>query len=383
MLGGRYRVCDEIATGGMATVHLGCLVGPAAFLRVVALKRLHPHLARSSDFRAMLLDEARLAARVEHPNVIRTIEVIDDGDEIAIVMDHVLGVSLAEALRAARTHAHVPVDVASGIVIGALLGLHAAHEATGADGAPLGIVHRDVSPENVLVGADGVPRLVDFGIARARSRLATTEDGSTKGKRGYMAPEQLLGDPVGRETDVYGAGVVLWEILAGERLFPSDEGRGAIARRVAEDVTQRAGEKRDDVPAALDAAILRALATKPSDRFPTARAMADEIAATVAPASRERIASWLDETCGHTIELLGERVARVERTALDARSSSGAPSRRRYVLAAVAAAAVLSAAATIAIVRSARAKHAPDALASAEPSVVAPAEPRPAPLAEA
>jgi serine/threonine-protein kinase len=372
VLGGRYRVCDEIAAGGMATVHLGCLVGPASFSRVVALKRLHPHLARSSDFRTMLLDEARLAARVDHPNVVRTIEVVEDCDDVAIVMDHVLGVSLATALAEARDE--MPVDVAAAIVIGVLHGLHAAHEATGADGAPLGIVHRDVSPENVLIGVDGTPRLVDFGIAKARSRLSTTEDGTTKGKRGYMAPEQLLGDAVGRETDVFGAGVVLWEALAGERLFPSDEGRGALARRVADDVTARVSELRDDVPRALDEAILRALAVKPSERFATALAMADEIAAIVTPASRERVAAWLDEGSGGTIELLTERVRRVESTLASAATAASTPapraaSNRRIVIGALLAATVAS---TIAILGTRTTRH--DA-AAAEPPIANAAAP--------
>lgn len=382
VLGGRYRVCDEIAAGGMATVHLGCLVGPASFSRVVALKRLHPHLARSSEFRTMLLDEARLAARVDHPNVVRTIEVVEEGDDVAIVMDHVLGVSLATALADARER--MPVDIATGIVVGVLHGLHAAHEATGADGAPLGIVHRDVSPENVLVGVDGTPRLVDFGIAKARSRLTSTEDGTTKGKRGYMAPEQLLGDAVGRETDVFGAGVVLWEALARERLFPSDEGRGALARRVAEDVTARVSELRDDVPRALDEAILRALAVKPSARFATAMAMADEIAAIVTPASRERIAAWLDEVSGRTIEVLTERVRRVEST-VEGESTAPSiasspptrspprrsPSRRRAALGALLAA---IAATTIAILGTRTTRH--DA-AAAEPPATNAAMPEP------
>jgi serine/threonine-protein kinase len=383
VLGGRYRVCDEIAAGGMATVHLGCLVGPASFSRVVALKRLHPHLARSSDFRTMLLDEARLAARVDHPNVVRTIEVVEDGDDVAIVMDHVLGVSLAAALADAREK--MPVDVAAGIVIGVLHGLHAAHEATGADGSPLGIVHRDVSPENVLIGVDGTPRLVDFGIAKARSRLTSTEDGTTKGKRGYMAPEQLLGDAVGRETDVFGAGVVLWEALAGARLFPSDEGRGALARRVADDVTARVSELRDDVPRALDEAILRALALAPPSRFATARAMADEIAAIVTPASRERIASWLDDVSGRTIELLSERVRRVESTAASGADvarvtgvastpAARAASKRRFAIGALLAAAVAS---TLAILGTRLTRL--DA-AAAEPQRVQAAIPATAPL---
>ncbi len=319
---GRYCLHDAIASGGMATVHYARLTGPADFSRVVAVKRLHVHLASDPAFRAMLFDEARLSARVLHPNVVRTLDVVEDAGEVLIVMEYVLGESLSRALRAA--HERVPVAVAVGIIVGMLDGLHAAHEARDAYGAPLGIVHRDVSPQNVLVGADGVPRLIDFGIAKAASRLTTTEDGMEKGKRGYMAPEQLLGLPVSRETDVYGASVVLWELLAGRRLFAGEKGDAIVQRAIA-DVAVRPSQFAPEVSAALDAIVLRGLSRSPDGRPPTARAMAEDLSEACPPASAQAIASWLATVAGDALDIALEHVASIEREPVGSGPSSVAP----------------------------------------------------------
>ncbi len=307
---GRYRVYGDLAAGGMATVHFAKLIGAAGFSRVVALKRLHRHLATEAQFRAMFLDEARLSARVNHPNVARTLDVIDDGDDVVIVMEYVAGESLSRAVAGARER--MPVAVAVAIMVGVLNGLHAAHEARDARGAPLAIVHRDVSPQNILVGVDGAAHVIDFGIAKAASRLTSTTDGVAKGKRRYMAPEQLLGETVSRATDVYSAGVVLWELLAGAPLFDGRESEGMVARAMA-DVTRGPSTVADDVPPALDAIVLRALDRTPRARFATARAMAEELVAAVSPAKPEEVAAWLDHVAGHSLELAEERVARIER----------------------------------------------------------------------
>ena len=158
---GRYWIYDEIAAGGMATVHLGRLVGPAGFTRTVAIKRLHPQFAKDEEFSSMFLDEARIAARIRHPNALTALDVVTSKGELYIVMDYIHGESLGKLLRGGP----VPLAIASAIVTQALLGLHAAHEAVDDLGEPLSIVHRDVSPQNVLVGVDGVARVVDFGIA--------------------------------------------------------------------------------------------------------------------------------------------------------------------------------------------------------------------------
>ncbi|HSQ67748.1 MAG TPA: serine/threonine-protein kinase, partial [Polyangiaceae bacterium] len=216
---GRYVLCDAIASGGMATVHLGRLLGPVGFSRTVAIKRLHPHFARDPEFVAMFLDEARLAARIRHPNVVSTLDVVVLQGELFVVMDYVHGEALSKLIRA---NGAVPPPIAASIIAGVLYGLHAAHEAKTDDGAPLHIVHRDISPQNVLVGVDGSARVVDFGVAKAVGRLQTTREGALKGKIAYMSPEQISTDSVDRRTDIYAASVVLWEMLTGKRLYQAD-----------------------------------------------------------------------------------------------------------------------------------------------------------------
>ncbi len=301
---GRYALYGEIASGGMATVHYGRLRGPVGFSRTVAIKRLHAQFAKDPDFAAMFLDEARLAARIRHPNVVPTLDVVAEGGELLLVMDYVHGESLAQCLRAAgAAQMPIPIEVVSAIACSVLHGLHAAHEATRENGEPLSMVHRDVSPQNVLIGADGVPRVLDFGVAKAAGRVQTTRDGQLKGKLAYMAPEQLKSEAgVDRRTDVYAAGVVLWETLTRQRLFSGDnEGiviRNVLERRVEAPSTVAAG-----VPATLDAITLRAVEREPSMRFATAREMALAIEAAVPVASATRIAEWLEG-------LVGQRMAR-------------------------------------------------------------------------
>src|ERR1700729_765840 len=190
---GRYALYGELASGGMATVHLGRLLGPVGFSRTVAIKRLHAQFAKDPEFVSMFLDEARLAARIRHPNVVQTLDVVATEGELFVVMDYVQGESLSRLLRASRTVGPIPVRVASAILCGALHGLHAAHEATDEHGVPLGLVHRDMSPQNVLVDVDGSARVLDFGVAKAAGRTQTTGRGKIKGKLRYMAPEQIQG----------------------------------------------------------------------------------------------------------------------------------------------------------------------------------------------
>ncbi|MBI4704792.1 MAG: serine/threonine protein kinase [Deltaproteobacteria bacterium] len=227
---GRFALYADIAHGGMATVHIGRLLGPVGFSRTVAIKRLHAQFARDPEFVSMFLDEARLAARIQHPNVVPVIDVVALEGELFLVMDYVHGESLARLLGLLHKAGQaVPTRIAVSLLAGALHGLHAAHEARTERGAPLNIVHRDISPQNILVGVDGAARVVDFGIAKAAGRLQSTRDGQLKGKIMYMAPEQVGLGQVDRRTDVYAASVVLWEALAGRKLFRFDEPAAAIA----------------------------------------------------------------------------------------------------------------------------------------------------------
>jgi serine/threonine-protein kinase len=297
----------------MATVHYGRLLGPVGFSRTVAIKRLHAQFAKDPEFAAMFLDEARLAARIRHPNVVPTLDVVALDGELFLVMDYVQGESLGRLIRAsAAKKEYIPVDIISSIVCGVLHGLHAAHEATNEGGDPLGIVHRDVSPQNVLVGADGVPRVLDFGVAKAAGRMQTTREGQLKGKLAYMSPEQLRAGTVDRRTDVYAAGVVLWETICLRHLF-TGESEGAVVTKVLEEKIVPPSTAVAGLPSAIDGIVLKALNRDAAQRYESARAMALALEAAVPIASPTRINEWLQGLVG---ELLAERaksVALVER----------------------------------------------------------------------
>jgi serine/threonine protein kinase len=298
----------EIASGGMATVHYGRLLGPVGFSRTVAIKRLHAQFAKDPEFAAMFLDEARLAARIRHPNVVQTLDVVALDGELFLVMDYVQGESLGRLIRAsAAKKEYIPIDIVSSVVCGVLHGLHAAHEATTEGGDPLTIVHRDVSPQNVLVGADGVPRVLDFGVAKASGRMQTTREGQLKGKLAYMSPEQLRAGAVDRRTDVYAAGVVLWETLVLKHLF-SGESEGAIVTKVLEEPIVPPSALVAGLPASLDEIVLRALERDSSKRYESARQMALALEAAVPIASPTRVVEWLQGLVG---ELLAERAKSV------------------------------------------------------------------------
>jgi serine/threonine-protein kinase len=312
---GRYALFDEIASGGMATVHYGRLLGDAGFARTVAVKCLHAQYAKDPEFATMFLDEARLASRIRHPNVVQTLDVVELDGELFLVMELVLGEALNRILRASAAHGTpASPEIASAIVCSILHGLHAAHEATSDRGEPLAIVHRDVSPANVLVGADGIVRLIDFGVAKAAHRLHTTRDGSVKGKLAYMSPEQLNGKKLDRRSDLFATGAVLWEILTGEPLFRG-ETEAATVSRVLELEIEPPSRRSPGVPKALDPVVKKALERSPAKRFASAREMAHAIEAAVPNASPTRVAAWLEETVGDVIAERSRTLARVEQIA--------------------------------------------------------------------
>ena len=309
---GRYAIFDEIASGGMATVHYGRLLGPQGFSRTVAIKRLHPHLARDADFSTMFLDEARVAARVRHPNVVPTLDIVNDDGQLFLVMEYVQGESLSRLLRAAKKlDVAMPPQVASAIIVGVLHGLHAAHEAVNEKGEPLEIVHRDVSPQNILVGLDGIPRLVDFGVAKAIGRVQTTREGQLKGKIAYMAPEQIRGTTPTRLVDVYAASIVLWEMLTGKRLFGGDNEVTVLERALHHD-PEPPSKYAEAVSPELDAVVLKGLARDPAARFETAKEMARAIEDVVQVASVSKVGQWVEEVAGEAIEERAAKVAEIE-----------------------------------------------------------------------
>jgi serine/threonine-protein kinase len=305
----------------------------------------------------MLRDEARLIARVHHANVVDVIDVLDDGAELLLVMEYIHGPPLT-AIAAA-----LPLPIAGAIIADVLEGLHAAHEARSETGEPLQVVHRDVSPSNIIVGADGVTRVLDFGVAHAADRLQRTVPGQVKGKPWYMAPEQALGDAIDRRVDVYATAVVLWELLAGERLFPAETATGAMLRHTQEQPAPPS-RHRAEVSLELDAVVLRGLAKRAGDRFATAREMADALASVLPAATDTEVAAWL---ATHARAFFAQRdaiVATAERAATTTTATTVAPAPRRprrRVAIAVAAAAI--AAGTFAWIATRRA-DAPDAPAA-------------------
>jgi hypothetical protein len=310
---GRYLLCDEFAAGGIASVHLGLQLGDEGFTKTVAIKRLHAQFAKDPEFAAALVDEGRMQARVQHPNVAAALDVVRVGDDLLLVIEYLHAVSLAELFKAGRVSGEwPPIPVLVAVMVGTLRGLHAAHEARSVSGAPLDLVHRDVSPHNILVGADGIPRVVDFGIAHATDRSQVTREGMLKGKPGYMAPEQVRGEPLTRAADIYAAGVVLWELVTRERLFPGGD-FVAVARAVLDTLVDPPSAVVPTLPPALDAIVARAVARDPGERFPTAAAFADALERVGPPASAGEVAAWVQHAAAEALARRAELRQRVER----------------------------------------------------------------------
>ncbi len=325
---GRYLLFSEIASGGMASVHLARLVGAIGFSRTVAIKRLLPHFGDDPEFLAMFRDEARIAARIRHPNVVSILDVVAEGNELFLVMDYVEGESLAKLLRAtSERRALVPREIVLAVICGALQGLHAAHEARSETGEPLHVVHRDVSPQNILVGVDGTSRVLDFGIAKAVGRLARTQVGHVKGKFGYMAPEQFNGGQITRSTDVYGASVVLWEALTGSRLFSGDDNE--MVRQVLEGQVPPPRRVEPGIPRTLERIVMHGLATDPAKRFATALEMAHAIADLGGLASSLEVGEWVGAMAAATLAERAALLGAIE--SRDSRAPPSAPAARQAV----------------------------------------------------
>jgi serine/threonine protein kinase len=318
----RYVIYETIARGGMASVHLGVSRGALGFSRIVAVKRLHAEFAAERRFADMLIDEARLAARIRHVNAVQTIDVMESNGEVFIIMEYVRGASLAQLVSAAtELGERIPLRYVVSILAGALRGLHAAHEATDWDGVPLEIVHRDFSPNNVLVSIGGIPRVIDFGIAKALRRGDATNEGEFMGTVAYASPEQLRSKPVTRQADIFAAGVMLWELLTGERLF-----RGASQTETAQNVLHakirqpldvlREKNGSTDLDSAaierIEAIAMRALERDPARRYPSAAEMASALEATALSAPAAELGSWVEERAHHHLGLENSAISRIE-----------------------------------------------------------------------
>ncbi len=278
---GRYRIIERLAAGGMGEVFLARQEGPAGFARPAVVKRILAHLAAEPGFVEMFLAEARLAAVLSHPNVVQIFELGQADGSWFIAMEYIHGRSVrALGQRAAQKGERVNPVQAARVLAQALEGLHYAHTATAEDGQPLKIVHRDVSPDNLFVGFNGVVKVLDFGIAKAANAIATTRTGELKGKFAYMAPEQVLARPLDARTDVYSAGVVLYELLAGERPFP-ELSDAALTYHIACVPPPPLGPKAPQAPEELCALVLKALEKDPALRWQSAEEFAHALEAFV------------------------------------------------------------------------------------------------------
>jgi serine/threonine-protein kinase len=263
---------EEIGIGGMASVHLARMDGPGGFQKWVAIKRIHPNLVEDDQFVDMFLDEARIAAGINHANVAQVFDLGKDEGTYWIAMEYLHGEPLREVMRRCEERRlTISPDVAARICADAAEGLHAAHELRGKNGQLLGLVHRDVTPHNLFITYDGYTKVVDFGIAKVADRLSETRAGTLKGKLAYMSPEQVRGqDDVDRTTDVFALGVVLWELTTGHRLFRMDTDLDTL-EKVQACIVPPPSTVSAGYPIELESVVMKALAKKKADRYPTAR----------------------------------------------------------------------------------------------------------------
>ena len=274
---GKYTLLCKLATGGMGELFVARQTGAGGFEKLVVIKRLLPHLAEDAHFVAMLLDEARIAARLSHPNVCQVYDLGEAEAHYYIAMEHLEGVPASMLLRRARrVGQRLDVGLAAAILRQTCDGLHHAHDLTDGEGNSICLVHRDVSPSNLFVTSTGVVKVLDFGVAKSQDALARTHTGALKGKYAYMSPEQVLGNQVDRRADVFSLGVVLFELLTAQRLFWRDS-EYKMFQAIVEDPIPSLLELRPGLPPPVAHVALRALSRDPDRRFPTARDMGEAL----------------------------------------------------------------------------------------------------------
>src|SRR3569623_218001 len=301
---GKYTLVAKLATGGMAEIFLARLHGDGGFEKLVCIKRILPHLARDPQFVAMFLDEARVAARISHPNVCQVFELGEWQSQYYIAMEYLEGVPLSLFRRPDYYPAMPDPRLVAGFGVQACEGLHHAHQLKRPDGELLGVVHRDVSPQNLFVTVDGVVKVLDFGIAKVQDASSKTSTGAVMGTYAYMAPEQLRNEPLDRRTDVWALGTVLWETLAQRHLFKRDT-EFLTFQAITHDPIPDIRELRPDVAPLLGDVIARALSRVRDDRFPSARALGEALQQAVGPlggaASRAQISAEVESAFAATL----------------------------------------------------------------------------------
>jgi len=294
---GSYQLLAKLATGGMAEIYLARPSSGPGEKDLMVLKRILPHLAEDEHFVTMFRDEADLAAKLAHKNVFNVRSFGQYAGTWFIAMEYLHGVPLSRMMtKLSKASKMLDYRVVAGIICQACEGLHAAHEARGTDGQLLGVVHRDVSPPNIMVTSDGTVKVLDFGIAKARGANSRTRTGTVKGKNAYMSPEQILGKPLDRRSDIFALGVVMYEMLANRRLFHRDSDFLTF-KAITEEPIPEIRERRADIPPGMRAALLQAMARDPNGRFETAQAFGQAIKQSVAtlggPANQAELARLL------------------------------------------------------------------------------------------
>lgn len=273
---GDFVAVRPLAAGGMAELYLAARPTTAGLPELVAVKRLLPHLTWDPEFVRMFLDEVRIAAALTHPNIVRVVDFgVGEGGHY-LAMEYLHGRTMRAVQRSIREAGPLPLAFAVGTVIEVAVGLHAAHEHRDADGNAVEVVHRDVSPSNVMITFDGQVKLLDFGIARVTQQTQLTRAGTLKGKVGYMSPEQCRGDAVDRRSDVFGLGILLYELTVGRRAFYADNDYAVIGK-VVDGAYLRPGRVVEGYPAALEAIVARALEVEPERRYPSAAALVGDL----------------------------------------------------------------------------------------------------------
>lgn len=299
---GKYLLVGEIAVGGMAEVFLAVHKGIESYIKVVVIKRVLPHLSNNPEFVRMFVDEARLVARIEHPNIVRTYEFGEVNGQYFTAMEYLPGEDLFKALNnLSMSRQLMPLHIATGIGVQVCNGLHFAHQFTDTAGKPLNLVHRDINPANIIITYGGEVKIIDFGVAKTNANVQTI-NGVIKGKVAYMPPEQVLGREVDQRADIFSAGVVLWEILTGRPLFLRSN-EAATLYAIMNAPISPPSKLRADVPPELDRIVLRALARSPGDRYASAEDMAgalDDVLTRMPRFDARVVAGKLEELFGST-----------------------------------------------------------------------------------
>ncbi len=313
---GRYAIHDAFASGGMASVHFGRFAGPGGFARTVAVKCPHGVTTADPESQTKLVAEARIASRIRHPNVVSTLDVVQSPEGVFLIMDYIHGETLAALMIAARErNERIPLPIAASIMIEVLRGLQAAHDARDERGAHLGIVLQDTSPQTILVGVDGVTRLIDFGVAKVDEGARGDGAPQWEGKSGYLAPEQVRGAAVTRQTDLFAASIIFWELLTGEPLFRAG-GEVETLQRCLVGRIRRPSQLVSDISPELDAILERGLSRDPVRRYQTANEMARDVESCTPAVRASVVGAWVEALAGGTLAARSEVIAAIERQPL-------------------------------------------------------------------